>query len=159
MVEEQGTIIKIEEDYAVVRTQRRSACGNCGTAKTGCATAVIGEVIGQKDSDITVVNSLNAKVGDTVIIGLEEQALLKGSFLLYIVPLIFLFVSAICVEVLATNWGFTQHDGLTALGGILGLVAGLGVVNVLARNMMKQQRYQPVLLNIVSKVNLVQLSH
>lgn len=75
---EQGKVIKIEKNEAVVRVQRKSACASCGM----CAMK-------PKDShiDVRVENALEAKEGDLVQIKLESGSVAKISLLVYILPL------------------------------------------------------------------------
>ena len=75
---EQGKVIKIEKNEAVVRVQRKSACASCGM----CAMK-------PKDShiDVRVENALDAKEGDLVQIKLESGSVAKISLLVYILPL------------------------------------------------------------------------
>ena len=77
---EQGKVIKIEKNEAVVRVQRKSACASCGM----CAMK-------PKDShiDVRVENALDAKEGDLVQIKLESGSVAKISLLVYILPLAF----------------------------------------------------------------------
>ena len=77
---EQGKVIKIEKNEAVVRVQRKSACASCGM----CAMK-------PKDShiDVRVENALEAKEGDLVQIKLESGSVAKISLLVYILPLAF----------------------------------------------------------------------
>ena len=72
---EQGKVIKIEKNEAVVRVQRKSACASCGM----CAMK-------PKDShiDVRVENALEAKEGDLVQIKLESGSVAKISLLVYI---------------------------------------------------------------------------
>lgn len=69
---EQGKVIKIEKNEAVVRVQRKSACASCGM----CAMK-------PKDShiDVRVENALEAKEGDLVQIKLESGSVAKISLL------------------------------------------------------------------------------
>lgn len=78
-----GIVEKTENDTAVVRIKRASACGeNCASCKGGCTPT---------EQTVTAKNTVGAKTGDNVIISLETHDVLFAAFLVYILPLIVLF--------------------------------------------------------------------
>jgi sigma-E factor negative regulatory protein RseC len=143
MLEEHGVVVKVEDEFAWVRTQRHSACGHCHT-KDSCGTASLSQVLGQKVTEVKVSNPVSARVGDNVVVGLEEQALLRGSLVIYFLPLLCLFAAALFAE------AWFQSEPLTMLFGITGLVAGLFWVKRVTAGMADDVRYQPVILRITS---------
>lgn len=145
MVEEHGVVVEVSDYYAWVKTQRQSSCGQCGASK-GCGTASLAQVLGQKYNEIRVINHLNAKVGDHVVIGLEEQALVRSSLLLYLLPLLTMFIAAIGLEWLGQVWHWPSNDLYTMGAGLLGLLFGLAGVQFWSRHLADDSRYQPVLL-------------
>ncbi|HDN26180.1 MAG TPA: Fis family transcriptional regulator [Thioploca sp.] len=145
MLEERGVVVEVNEQFAVVQTTRTSLCGQCAANK-GCGTASLSQMLGQKSTNITVVNHKGAKVGDKVVIGLEEQALLKSSLLLYLLPLLGLFAGAIGYEMLAAYVQFPRSEILTVLAGLLGLLAGFLWVKRVIVKMSEDTRLIPVIL-------------
>lgn len=151
MLEEHGVVVKIENEFAWVQTQRRNACGSCHS-QDSCGTASLSQVLGQKATQIKVINQLSARVGDKVIVGLEEQALLRGSLVIYFLPLLCLFAAAIFAEI------WFQSEPLTIFFGISGLVAGLFWVRRITAQMADNSRYQPVILRVTSTPSLCGIS-
>lgn len=151
MLEEHGVVVKVEDEFAWIQTQRHNACGHCHS-KDSCGTASLSQVLGQKTTYVKVLNALSARVGDNVVVGLEEQALLRGSLVIYFLPLLCLFAAAIFAE----TW--FQFEPLTMLFGIAGLVAGLFWVKRITANMADDARYQPVILRITSTSSLCGIS-
>jgi sigma-E factor negative regulatory protein RseC len=76
---EKALIVETKDEFAKVVIIRTSACDNCSTCSLGSK---------KKPHYVWAKNSLNAKVGQTVEIELEEAALLSATFIVYIIPLL-----------------------------------------------------------------------
>lgn len=139
MVEERAFVVELEEGFAWVERERSSSCGSCAASK-GCGTATLQKVMGNKRSRVRAINRAQAKVGDQVVIGLEEQALLRGSFLAYIMPLLLMFVGALLADMAFST------EGMTILGGIAGLASGFWLLLRLSGKVEQDERYQAVVL-------------
>jgi len=124
----QGRVAKVKKGMAYVSTQRETGCSGCQTQK-GCGTSVLAQLFSPKSTaPIQVVNVLGAKVGDEVILSMDESHLIKHSLMGYGVPLLGLFVGAILFQVvLDTLFQIPAEDGSAVLGGLIGLFLGWGV--------------------------------
>ena len=122
MIEEQAQVIEIKGDKLVLQTQRQSACGSCSASK-GCGTSLLSKVTGRKFSCFLAENPVNAKVGDTVVIAIPEVALLKGSLVIYIIPILGMFVFALTADLFFTA-AIRHRDLITAVAAVIGLVSG-----------------------------------
>lgn len=145
MLEEYGVVVEASDQYAWIQTQRRSACQHCQSNQS-CGTASLSQLFGQKVNEVKVVNSLNVNIGDQVVIGIEEQALLHGSLLLYLLPLLTMFMGAISYEGLATQLNWPVQEGFTILAGLIGLGLGLFLIRRWTARWKENAHYQPVLL-------------
>lgn len=121
MIEENAHVVAVEGDSAWVETERRSSCGSC--AAKGCGTGALSKVLGARKQRMKVRNPVGARVGDSVVLGIEERALLLGSLMVYILPLIAMLGGGLLGEVLAPQWGL-EAEGPSLLFGALGLVGG-----------------------------------
>ena len=160
MIEERAVILSLEkssnnssndfqsESVATIEIERKTACGLCGQTR-GCGNSIWGKLFGHQTTAFKAQNSINAKVGQSVVVGINETAVLKGALLLYIVPLFTLFVGAL----LASH--FWQSDGITLLGAAAGLVSGLLWVkgHTLSNNYFRLQ--QPVILRLAANQDSV----
>lgn len=144
MLEERGIVIEVKDKFAIVQTQRVSSCGQCA-ANQNCGTASLATVLGQKTTQVKVLNYKGAKVGDKVVIGLEEQVLLKSSLALYLIPLVGLFVAAIGYDMLAALAQLPDYEIFTVLAGLLGLLSGLRWVKRVTIKMSEDTRFQPMI--------------
>jgi sigma-E factor negative regulatory protein RseC len=150
MIEEHAQVVALGKDDVWVETQRRSACGQCAASK-GCGTATLSKVLGNKRSRVRTLNPKATKVvvGDEVVIGIREQALVRGSLAIYTVPLLALFVFGLLGQVLSAQLLMENHDTLPIIFGLLGLGLGFVWVRRFTRSIADDERYQPVLLRRV----------
>lgn len=153
MIEEHAQVIAVENNDVWVETQRRSACGQCAANK-GCGTATLAKVLGNKRSQVRTLNpnATSVAVGDDVVIGINEQALVRGSLAIYMVPLLSLFVFGLLGQVLSVQLLMTNHDILPIVLGLAGLLAGFVWVRRFTRGIANDERYQPVLIRRVLPV-------
>jgi sigma-E factor negative regulatory protein RseC len=146
MIEENGQVVKVEDDgYVWVETLRLSTCGACAE-RQGCGTSVLASVLGQRQSPVRVINSIGAVAGDRVVIGVPESGLLRGSLAVYAVPLAGLFIGALTGHYLGDG-GTPRHADLwDLLGAAVGFVAGLAWLKQFSLASARDDRYQPVIL-------------
>lgn len=110
---ETGTVLKTGGTQALVITNKSSACKECGKAQAGiCGKSGSGMVL-------KVDNPLGAERGDTVELGLEKAAHVKGYFLAFILPVIALFIAAYAGHVLSQLTGFKYLDAAAGLSGLI----------------------------------------
>ncbi len=145
MIEEKGWVVDLEGGFALIETERKSACESCAV-KRGCGTGTLSKVLGKKSSRLKVLNSVGARVDDEVVIGLDETALVKGSLAVYIVPLLSMFLSAGVAQ-----WLFASRGEGVVIGfALIGLLGGFFWVRHFSRRIAYDARYQPVILRVVS---------
>ena len=117
MIEEYALVTKSAGTVATLEIERRTACGLCGQ-KRGCGNATWGKMLGHDSHDFTAENQINAQVGDSVVVGIDEQAVLNSAFFLYVVPLVGLLIGTLLADYLFKNQFYV------ILGAVLGLVLG-----------------------------------
>ena len=145
MIEERAVILSLDNasSNATLEIERKNACGLCGQTR-GCGNSIWGKLFAHQSSAFKAQNRINAKVGDSVIVGINEQALLKSAVLLYIVPLVTLFIGAILMQqVFITN-------AYAMLGALLGLVLGLLWVKGHTMSSRYFKLQQPVILRLAT---------
>ena len=124
MVEQQATVVDVNGDLARISIERQSTCGGCAS-KSSCGTGVLGKMMGNKTVLMTVKNPLAAKIGDKVMIGIQEGLLLKGSFMAYSLPLILMMLGAYVGELLNEAYALTVIDLMQIVFGFLGFMLGM----------------------------------
>lgn len=151
MIEEQAQVVEVNEDSIWVETQRKSACGSCA-ANQSCGTALLARVLGNKRNKVRILNpeQIKVSVADEVVIGISEQALVRGSLAIYIVPLISLFVFSLLGETMASQLSIGSKDLMMTGFGVFGMVLGFAWVRRFNRVVSTNRDYQPVLLRRLS---------
>ncbi|PSF10661.1 sigma E positive regulator RseC/MucC [Marinobacter fuscus] len=146
MITETGRVVAEAGSSVWVQTIRTSACQSCA-ARSGCGQRVLAAASGGKANQVLIENTIGARVGDDVIIGLDEQALLRASVAVYGGPLVLMVAGSILMHRV-----FGPQD-IAAIGGAL---AGLGAGFLLVRRWQARagERYKPRLL----RVNTVHVS-
>jgi sigma-E factor negative regulatory protein RseC len=147
MIEALATIISLDDGYAVVETQQQPACGPCASADS-CSTSLLSGLFKRRYNRLTVSNPILAKPGEKVIIGLQENTLLKVSFLAYLLPLVCMILIAMLIQAVITQYGWVVGELPQVLGGLFGLIAGLFLLKLLAGQKQDEPGYQAVILRL-----------
>jgi sigma-E factor negative regulatory protein RseC len=152
MIEERAVILSLQpmaaneqipqtESVATIEIVRKTACGLCGQTR-GCGNSLWGKLFGHKTTNFTAQNGIGAKVGDHVIVGIEESVIIKSALVLYIVPLVGMLLGAwLGKSIYAT-------DGATMLAGVLGLLVGFVWVKGHAQGSAYYRQNQPRILRL-----------
>jgi len=143
MIEEQAIVVGVERDHVLLEIIRGKPCGLCGQTR-GCGVSIWGRLLGHRNSVLRVSNQINAQAGDSVIVGVDEKALLLSSLTAYGVPLLLLLVGAASLGTFAPSSG--HADAYALLGAGTGLVLGLFLVRCLASGRGLDALYRPVTL-------------
>lgn len=122
MIEEKAYVVGKSETHAWVEAQRRTGCDGCAVSKQ-CGTGAIAKYLIRKSILIKALNPIGAEIGDIVVVGIPERTLLLGSFVLYTMPLLVMFLGAGLAEILVQY--FDDGESLVILFGFGGLSAGL----------------------------------
>lgn len=145
MIEETGQVVEVQGEFAWIESERSSTCGGC-SMRSGCGTAALAKVLGQRRVRLRVLNHVNARVGDTVVVGIAESGLVRGSLAVYVVPLAAFLGGALAGQVLG-NYVVAGGSELAAIcGAVAGLVAGLAWLQRFSRATATDALFQPVIL-------------
>lgn len=153
MIEETALVVECRGDHAWVEAQRKTACGQCQVNK-GCGTAVLAQVVGRKSARMRVLNPIQAHVGDMVVIGLHETAMLTGSLAVYLLPLLSLLLFAITGKVVAEQLMIEYIEVVTILFAVIGLSVAAIWLRLFTRRIENNSRYQPVIMKRLSETGV-----
>jgi len=106
-----GKVVEIKDNYALVTSQRQSACASCHNceAKNMChAELIFGEQ--KQDVNVLALNNVGADVGDTVELESSTGRTLSIAMLVFLLP----FILTAFVYYLIRN--------LAAISGVLPLI-------------------------------------
>ncbi len=149
MIEENATVVSCEGDRAVVETQQKAACGSCHSADS-CGTSVISGLFKRKHNQLRVLNAIDAKPGERVVIGLQERALVNASLVAYLLPLFFMISFALAGQELMGQYFQSAGELIAILCGLLGLILGLFLAQRHALGGERDSAFQAVILRQAS---------
>lgn len=143
MLIEKGTVEAAAGGKARIKTDRASACGECGQ-KGACHS-----LGGSSEMVVTVDNPVGARPGDFVEVRFETKSFLVGSFLLYFVPILGFLIGVILGQAMGPSFGLGT-DGGAILGGLV-LLAVFGLISrAIGRKLSDKPKYQPTISRILT---------
>ncbi len=147
MLEETANVVNANDEFVWLQVDKQSACGKCNANK-GCGTSILAKYFNRHPAQIKLPNTHNAKTGDQVIIGLSEQAILKGSMLVYLLPVLTMLAGAIIGNLLAGD-ELDTAEIYSIIFGVAGLLIGSFWSKRIFANAHNIKNYQPELLRVL----------
>ena len=144
MIEERARVIAVERDQLLLEAETSSACSACA-ARQGCGTSVLSKWVGRKFTRFQAPNTVNAQVGDEVIVGLAEDAMLKGSLLVYLLPLLAMIAFALLADALVAV-DSAARDLLVAASAAAGFILMLPLSRLLLSSGTSKSSLTPVVI-------------
>jgi sigma-E factor negative regulatory protein RseC len=122
MIEQQGRVLRTDGHQALVRLGGTSGCQACDNGR-GCGAGLFGRLLNRRPIDLPLENTLGARPGQAVRVGVEESLLLKLSLRLYLLPLAALLLGAVSGHLVAVVLGFDglKADAMTLTVGIIAM--------------------------------------
>ena len=116
MIEEPGRVVAVEPGAVWVETQRKSTCSGC-SARHGCGQGLMDRLgVRERRGLVRALTERRLQLGDSVIIGIREDMLLRGAVLVYLFPILVLFAAALLAASLSAPEPYVI---LAGLGGFL----------------------------------------
>ncbi|KXS42897.1 MULTISPECIES: SoxR reducing system RseC family protein [unclassified Candidatus Frackibacter] len=131
---EYAEVKEVDNGLATVEIKRAASCDKCGK----CSEE-------NKDLQVKAKNIIGAKPGQLVVIELEDKNLLGAVFIVYLLPLINLFVGYFAGSWLSNNYGFGNADLVGGVTGILFLVLSFVFVRQHGERGSEMGKYQPII--------------
>jgi sigma-E factor negative regulatory protein RseC len=150
MIEETAKVVRVEGEYAFVETEQRASCGSC-QSQGSCSTTVLAGLFKRRKTHLKVTNTVYAKPGEQVVIGVQEQALLKISFLAYLLPIFSMILVAILSQTVVDYFTVSSGELPQVVGGLLGLIGGFFLLRFITQKKRHDPGYQAVILRHADK--------
>ena len=141
MPAERGIVERVEPGWAWVKTKRSSACENCGS-RHHCLTQ------GGDQMVVKAQNAARANEGDEVELYMSTATKLKGTAIVYLLPVAGLFVGAFSAGPLSGALGLNQSLGMVIFT-ITGLVSAVFVMRYLSDRMAARQTLNPQVKRVI----------
>ncbi len=140
---EKGIVEKVENGFAYVRAQRKSACGGCAS-RSHCS----GLHSGGNYMLVKASNKLQAKEGALVSFQVNSGTLLKYTFIIYIVPVLGLLLGALSAGRFANLFGI--HNTLALA---LFTLTGLGLAVYFSRLIIRKKSADAELIPTIKRIH------
>lgn len=127
MIEQKAKVVSFDDETVWLEAERESTCSGC-QVRQGCGTGMLAKHVGQRFSRITVKKTSDVEIGQQVQLAIPEETLLQGAVLMYLLPLVLMFIFAAIAQSLNFN------EALEIIAGISGLFIGFYWVRIRLRN-------------------------
>lgn len=150
MLTETGRVVAVEADGVWVETIRQSTCGSCAAQK-GCGHGLMNRISDGHRSLIRALsgqlNASDCRVDDEVRIAIPEEVILRGSLVVYILPLLLMLAGA----GIAAAVSLEHSDLAAALGAAGGFALGFALVRWHAHRHRDDRSLQPILVELLQR--------
>ena len=134
--QQEGVVLEVNGIMAKVKTSRHNDCENCGACPGNSALV------------LEARNMLDAKPGDRVVIEVREVNMLKAAFIVYMLPLVAIFIGAVIGNLLAEKLGYSVLAFQVA-GGFIAFVLSVLYIKFFDYNARNDVKMQPVITRIL----------
>jgi len=134
-MEDIGVVVRLKDKYAVVEIEPRSFCSSC-KHKTVCSISPEGE-----KRQVNALNFINAQPGDTVRIEMDPKNTILSAFLIFIFPVIGLFIGYFSGEWLGKGHG--------VWGAVVGLICFFLLVRLFDYMLGRRAKFQPTITTVL----------
>ncbi|MDA8489601.1 SoxR-reducing system protein RseC [Kluyvera sp. Awk 3] len=141
MIKEWATVIAWDNGLAQVSCDVKASCNSCAS-RAGCGSRVLNKLGPQTTHTITVPSAEPLVAGQKVELGITESSLLGSAMLVYMSPLLGLFVVAALFQVLFGT------DIAALCGAVLGGVGGFLIAKGFSPSLAARQTWQPVIISV-----------
>ncbi|MDR3595318.1 SoxR reducing system RseC family protein [Clostridium sp.] len=136
MKTEQGLVIEVNNDVAKIKVGRHSDCKNCGACP------------GNESIIIRANNKIGAKPGQRVIFEVKETNFLGATFIVFVLPLIALFIGVMLGEFIGKSLGLNIPMFQIA-GGIIALALSIIIIRQVDKVAKANTKSLPVIVRIL----------
>ncbi len=144
MMTEEGTVTRVMGEKAWVLAARSASCESCGHRKT-CMP--LGD--DNKKIEVEAFNRVNARVGNLVNISLKSSSLMKVALLVYMVPIIMLFIGIFAGSKLAEYLNYTG-EFFAIITGLIAFIATFFVIRLISKRVSQNKDFMPEITKIIS---------
>ena len=141
MIKEWATVVGWHNGIAQVSCDVKASCNSCAS-RAGCGSRVLNKLGPQTTHTISVPSAEPLVAGQKVELGITEGSLLGSAMLVYMSPLLGLFVVAALFQVLFGT------DIAALCGAVLGGVGGFLIAKGLSPRLAAKETWQPIIISV-----------
>lgn len=137
MAEGIAQVVAVEGNVAWLVPEPGSSCGGCSSA-AACGSKGIGTIASRLEARrFQLVNDAGLSIGERVVVGINENAVLRASITAYVIPLTTLLSAGALAQSVAGS------DTVTMAAMLAGLVFGLWLARLRAGRLMARGDLAP----------------
>nr|WP_024965421.1 SoxR-reducing system protein RseC [Pantoea sp. IMH] len=141
MMREWATVVSCQDGVATLHSEIKTSCSSC-SARKGCGSHMLNK-LGPKNAHVMKIATAEPlSPGQRIELGIAEQSLLSSALLVYMTPLVGLFILAGLFQMLF------HSDLAAAAGALLGGIGGFIIAKGISGYLSKSAAFQPVILSI-----------
>lgn len=144
-MKEQGRVIGIEGKNALISFARNEACAGCQACRMGA----------EQDMQVSIQNTLGARVGDVVEVELEAKRLLSAGAWAYLFPLVMLFIGLAAGYLVAPALGL-EREITAAITALATTALAYVALRLMDARFAAKTGYSPAMCGIITKTEHVQ---
>ena len=152
MVKERATVVHWQQGRALLRYGSSSGCGSC-QARAACGSYLLNKIGPETVHQLELPVEQPLVVGQKVEVGIPENSLLRSAMLVYLTPLLGLFI----VAGIASLW--LSSELAIFCSGLVGGVLGFLLAKNIARWWSKDEGFEPIILQIGLPPNELQVQY
>ena len=133
--------------WVVVEVEMKSACNHCESGDT-CGTSTVAKAFSSKVQRFSIQTERVFAKGEHLKLGLPESVILKAALLVYMFPLLGLFIGAYSGNLVAGNVEVNQ-DVFSIAGALIGSVGAWALGKKLAKAL--EEKAQPIILKSLGR--------
>jgi sigma-E factor negative regulatory protein RseC len=147
MATKKGWVTGISDNgWAMVVTEKGDACSNCESQQFCHSLADCSKM------ETRVLNRARAKVGDRVTISLSSSSVFKSALILYILPILGLFIGAFSSLEWNKYLGFDE-TAANILFSFVGLILGFIIARIISNRQTADSKLIPIITRITNKAD------
>ncbi|WLI75958.1 SoxR-reducing system protein RseC [Kosakonia sp. H02] len=151
MIKEWATVVSWQNGHALVECDVKASCSSCAS-RAGCGSRVLNKLGPQTTHTIAVPSAEPLVAGQKVELGIAESSLLGSAVLVYMSPLLGLFVMGAIFQTLFGN------DLAAFCGAVLGGVGGFLLARGLSPRLATRSEWQPIILSVGLPPDLIRVA-
>ncbi|KOC88258.1 SoxR-reducing system protein RseC [Winslowiella iniecta] len=141
MMREWATVVSWQNGIATLHSEIKTSCNSC-SARKGCGSHMLNK-LGPKNAHVMQIASEKPlQAGQRIELGIKESSLLGSALLVYMTPLLGLFVLAGLFQSLF------HSDLAAAAGALLGGIGGFIIAKGISSRFGDREAFQPVILSV-----------
>jgi sigma-E factor negative regulatory protein RseC len=114
------------------------------------SSGVCNSLAGGENMETEAVNTIGGKVGDRILLKISSKSLWKISFVLYMIPVIFLVSGAIVGQKIGENYFPSLDPELCSLlSGLLACALSFLIIRIFSKQVRDNKDYMPEIVKII----------